>query len=239
MFLNLGTAPHGPPPPFSAWSRKQIQTIERAIVRAWSQITGDPHCQAVLTGGTEPQITAMLQDALCELLNAGQVAGFSPATYLCPIRGQELDDYTGKLLEKRPDLTFPRLSSRPASNHNALFFECKILGRGRALDDYVRNGVRRFQDGIYAWAMPHAGMLAYVIGAEAADPCSSLTATWSADPGPAAPHAPIEPVRGEGGVPAIALSRHARTFTLRNGEAPGQILLRHLWLHFPFDEEDR
>jgi hypothetical protein len=239
MFLNLGTAPHGPPPPFSAWSRKQIQTIERAIVQAWSQITRDPHCQAVLTGGTEPQITAMLQDALCDLLNAGQVTGFSPATYLCPIRGQELDDYTGKRLEKRPDLTFPRLSARPASNHNALFFECKIVGRGRPLDDYVEDGVGRFQEGIYAWAMPHAGMLAYVVGAEAADPCSALAATWSTDTGRAAPYAPIEPVSGEGGVSAIALSRHARTFTLRNGEAPGQILLRHLWLHFPLDEEDR
>lgn len=239
MFLNLGTAPQGPPPPFSAWSSRQIQTIERAIAQAWSQITVDLHCQAVLTGGTEPQITAMLQDALCELLNSGQVAGFSPATYLCPIRGQELDDYTGERLEKRPDLTFPRLSSRPASNHNALFFECKILGRGRALDDYVKDGVRRFQDGIYAWAMPHAGMLAYVIGPEAADPGTSLPAIWSTDPGPAAPYAPIEPVSDEGGVPAVALSRHARTFMLRNGEAPGHILLRHLWLHFPLPEEDR
>jgi len=83
--------------------------------------------------------------------------------------------------------------------------------------------------------MPHAGMLAYVIGPEAADPCTSLPAIWSTQAGHAAQYAPIEPISGEGGVPAIALSRHARTFLLRNGEAPGQILLRHLWLHFPLE----
>lgn len=232
MFLNLGTAPVGPPPPFKAWSRKQIQIIESAIAQAWIAITSTPAGRALLDNGTEPQITATLQDGLCDLLNSGAVVGFTPAVYGWPIRGQEIDDYTGKFLEKRPDLTFPRLSVRPASNHNALFYECKIIGRGRNLDDYVKNGVRRFQEGIYAWAMPHAGMIAYVLEPNETDAQQSLTVVWSESPGPATPYAPVEHVGSETveGTPLIAVSRHARNFTLRNGAAAGHITLRHLWL---------
>lgn len=232
MFLNLGTPPHGPPPPFAAWSRKQIRTIERAVARAWATISSSPEGSRLLASGTEPQITAALQDALIALLGSGEVAGYTPAIHGWPIRGQEAEDYTGTLLEKRPDLTFPRLSARPASNHNALFYECKIIGRGRSLSDYVTHGVARFQKGFYAWAMPHAGMIGYVFDASLGHADVALPAAWSGRATPLASFAPTAAVDFEtlDSSTRIATSTHTRAFKLRNGVAPGAIEIRHLWL---------
>lgn len=230
MFLDLGSPPKGPPPPYAQWQLRHIKVIERAIAAAWSTTMGTTRCKALLALGTEPEITAMLQDALTTLLNSGLVHGYSPAVFGAPIRGQEIDDYSGKFLEKRPDLTFPRLSSRPTINHNALFYECKILGRGRSLDAYVNDGVSRFQKGHYAWAMPHAGMIAYIGDmSHEPNPTIALAARWGGSKPD--PYAATKPVGEDKTVlPFVAISEHARAFTLRNGIPAGNITLRHLWL---------
>lgn len=232
MFLNLGTPPHGPPPPFAAWSLHQIRIVERAIACAWTSLSATPEGRQLVGTGTEPQITAALQDGLIDVLNSGEVAGFTPAAYGCPVRGQEVENHSGQLLEKRPDLTFPRLSSRPVSNHNALFYECKIVGRGRSVDDYVSHGVARFQEGVYAWAMPHAGMIAYVFDPVPAAADRALVQVWSKATTPTGAFVPIAAVGRVvvAGAPGIVTSIHARSFVLRNGLSPGDITLRHLWL---------
>lgn len=188
----------------------------------------------LLASGKEAELTAMLQDSLTDLLATASVHGFSAAVFGAPIRGQEIEDYSGLYIEKRPDLTFPRLSARPAINHNALFYECKILGRGRTLDDYIGEGVARFENGNYAWAMPQAGMIAYV--AEAiweGNACEALSGRWTHATN-AAPHCPVVPTEEDlSSLPVIAISIHARKFILRNGEVPGNITLRHIWLQGP------
>lgn len=229
MFFNLGTPPKGPPPPYKAWPARHLRVLERAISVAWEQTIATPHGATLATSGKEAEITALLQDALTDLLASGQVHGFSSAVFGVPIRGQELEDYTGRYLEKRPDLTFPRLSARPAINHHAMFYECKILGRGRTLDDYLLKGVARFLSGNYAWAMPHAGMIAYVAEGPH-DAYAVLSENWaqSEEPCASAPCRTLEQVRDSASV--IAVSTHARSFRLRNGQEPGNIALRHLWL---------
>lgn len=180
--------------------------------------------------GKEVEITAMLQDALTDLLAAGSVRGYSAAIFSAPIRGQEIEDYSGRYLEKRPDLTVIRLSARPSINHNAMFYECKVLGRGRSVDDYIDNGVSRFQNGLYAWAMPHAGMIAYVTDGHTDNAYVALADRWSDVRRPAS-HAPIGIVEEDRTSSlTIAISTHAREFVLRNGEEAGTITLRHLWL---------
>jgi hypothetical protein len=230
MFLDLGSPPKGPPPPYAQWQMRHIKVVERAIAAAWTTAMGTTRGMALLASATEPEITAMLQDALTTLLNSGLVHGYSPAVFGAPIRGQEIDDYSGEFLEKRPDLTFPRLSSRPTINHNALFYECKILGRGRSLDAYVNDGVSRFQKGNYAWAMPHAGMIAYVGDmSHEPNPKIALAARWEGSK--LDPYAATKPVGEDKAVPPfVAISEHARAFTLRNGIPAGDITLRHIWL---------
>lgn len=234
MFFNLGLPPKGPPPPFKAWQKRHLRIIERAIATAWGQAMRTAHGSTLLASGKEAEITAMLQDGLTDLLATASVHGFSAAVFGAPIRGQEIEDYSGLYIEKRPDLTFPRLSARPAINHNALFYECKILGRGRSLDDYIGEGIARFENGNYAWAMPQAGMIAYVAdGIHGGSTCATLSGRW-AQVINAAPHRPVVPMEEDLlSQPVIAISIHARKFILRNGELPGNITLRHIWLEGP------
>lgn len=233
MFLHLGSPPEGPPPPFAAWSSRQLKVLDKAIALAWGQTMATSRGRTLLASGNEAEITSMLQDAITYLLGSETLRGFSPAVFGAPIRGQELEDYSGTRLEKRPDLTIIRLSARPAINHNAMFYECKILGRGRTVDDYITHGVMRFQNGNYAWAMPHAGMIGYVAAGHRTDAKASLIERWTHTKS----HAPCAPLYGmvedHSMNPVIAISIHARTFMLRNGEAPGNIMLRHMWLGEP------
>ncbi|MEI7035597.1 hypothetical protein [Fulvimonas yonginensis] len=230
MFLHLGSPPKGPPPPFEAWSVRQLKVLDRAIALAWGRSMALPLGRALLASGTEVQITAMLQDALTALLNSGTLPGFSTSLYGPPIRGQEMEDYSGVRLEKRPDLTISRLSARPVMNHNAMFYECKILGRGRTIDHYIAQGVARFEKGQYAWAMRHAGMIGYLVTDSNQDARSALVERWMHPTSPAS-CVPLAEVQEDGSAPlTIAISTHARNFVLRNGELPGPIALRHLWL---------
>ena len=114
-------------------------------------------------------------------------------------------------------------------NHNAMFYECKILGRGRTIDHYIAQGVARFEKGHYAWAMPHAGMIGYLVTDSNQNAKSTLVERWMHPTSPAS-CAPIAKVQEDGSAPTIAISTHARNFMLRNGELPGPIALRHLWL---------
>lgn len=233
MFLHLGSPPKGPPPPYQAWSVRQLKVLDKAIALAWERSMESPIGHALLTSGTEVQLTAMLQDALAALLNSGTLKGFSTSLYGPPVRGQEMDDYSGARLEKRPDLTITRLSARPAINHNAMFYECKILGRGRTVDNYITEGVARFEKGQYAWAMPHAGMIGYLATNRSQNARSTLINRWMHPTSPAS-CAPLSEVQEDRAtLPTVAISTHARKFMLRNGEPPGPIALRHLWLRGP------
>lgn len=230
MFFNLGSPPQSAPPPFAAWTSRYLRILEKAIMLAWNDISTTPHGAAEIASATEVAITSMLQDALVDVLASGRVRGFSIAVFSVPVRGQELEDYSGKFLEKRPDLTFQRHSARPIAGHNAMFYECKVLGSGRTALEYIKKGVARFEQGAYAWAMPQAGMIGYVVGGHASNAKAVLSASWS-DPTKPAPHSPLNPmVEDSSSAPTVAISIHARQFILRNGQNPGDIVLRHLWL---------
>lgn len=180
----------------------------------------------------ERDITFELQKQLIDLLNTNEVRGFTAAAFAPPIRGQEIEDHSGLEKEKRPDLTFLRLAARPVSNHNAQFYECKVIGRGRTVDDYHKDGVMRFVDGRYAWGMPHAGMIAYVTPPPTSVASAALESYWKKDreEAPLAGLPSCELELDETASPTIAISKHARKFALPNSAEPGDIVLRHLWL---------
>ncbi|KPF65941.1 hypothetical protein IP84_17300 [beta proteobacterium AAP99] len=180
----------------------------------------------------ERDITAELQRQLVKLLNTGEVRGFSTAMFAPPVRGQEVENHSGSEKEKRPDLTFHRLAARPVDTQNAQFYECKIVGRGRTLNDYHDNGVMRFVDGRYAWAMPHAGMIAYVSPPPPAAAIAALDGYWTAARSSAQmeglPTNQLEVDMSIG--QAVAISVHQRTFMLPGQSLPAEIVLRHMWL---------
>lgn len=231
MSFNLGTPPVGLPL-YSSWTARHLRTVERAITIAWGRLMSQPSFVSWAQTAIERDITIQLQKQLVLLLNTNEVRGFSAAVFAPPIRGQEVENYSGTEKEKRPDLTFPRLAARPVDTQNAQFYECKIIGRGRTLDDYHGEGVMRFVDGRYAWAMPHAGMIAYVtppppvVAEVALDGYWSKARTNTSTDGLPIGNLQVDTASGS----TVAISIHQRTFPLPDQKRPGDIVLRHLWL---------
>lgn len=147
-------------PPFrNPFSDSQLQTIEEALLMAW------PEVQAT-ADEVEVDITARLVRRLDALMNdeAEPVLGFTADIYETLDRGNELEDYRGEELEKRPDITFRptgRATNLPGKRHWGLFCECKRVGPNRTAVIYCKDGLVRFIEGKYAWAVSIAMMIGY------------------------------------------------------------------------------
>ncbi len=106
----------------------------------------------------------------------------------------------------------------------------RVCGKGSKERLVVYGEEAAFWLDLYAWAMPHAGMIGYVAAGHRTDAKASLIERWTHTKSPA-PCAPLYGMVEDHSMnPVIAISIHARTFMLRNGEAPGNIMLRHMWL---------
>ena len=64
-----------------------------------------------------------------------------------PTRDSRLRDCYGESIDQSPDLTiYPAVPRRGIADdqHDALFFECKVLDKARGMDLYRANGIERF-----------------------------------------------------------------------------------------------
>lgn len=224
MFVSLGVPPTRPAEPFPAYDDYIVNTIEQAICYAWDLMKGTASIN--LATASEVEITHALQELIIDVLNNGYVEGFVPEIFAQPSRDASVTDYTGKYLEKKPDLTFTIPTARPLAAHKGIFFECKPIGS--VTNYFGSDGLGRFCDGRYAWAMPHAGMIGYVqrttspLTAKEAIVEKINTGTLSVlshSEDSSAMHYPVW------------VTVHARDFTLKNGNAPGPISIRHIWLN--------
>ena len=115
----------------------------------------------------EDEITAALKSIIeNDLRKSGKIAGFSKRTYDPVIRQGQVTNYNQTKLTKTPDLCFKLRNDeedRPIlSEHDALFVECKpVDGTHSVGGKYCDDGLCRFVDGDYAWAMEEGMMLAY------------------------------------------------------------------------------
>lgn len=222
-FVSLGTPPLRPQAPFPAFDDHIVKTIEKAICAAWGLLKVSKSLD--LTTASEKAITAALQESIIDVLNNGCVDGFIPEIFAQPTRDASVADYTGKFLEKKPDLTFTVSSAVPLSANKGIFFECKPIGNVGTY--FGVNGLGRFCDGRYAWAMPHAGMIGYIqrktspLTAQDAIEKHVKDGTLMVNSHYVDTAATYHP---------IWLSVHSRGFTLPNSNAPGPILIRHIWL---------
>jgi hypothetical protein len=232
MFSNIGLAPSlRLCAPFPAWKEKDIHLVEHAIVVAWEYLRTDAAAIHVLNGQKEVEISVKLIDILERMLNAESIKGFTGRRFSPPPRGQELEDVTGKELEKRPDISIRLISSKPYSNHNSLFFECKRISPTRSVADYINEGLMKFCDQRYAWAMSHAGMLAYVQNVTFTPQANiELEKHWGNNP-TSFTVAICDPVVEKNGSIDVTITKHQRLLhSLPSGIASGDITVRHLWL---------
>ncbi len=143
-----------------------ILLIRRVVLRAFELLCEQRYPLAM---AKEDEITTTLRAIIeNDLRQNGSVNGFSKRTFEIVIRQGQVANYDGSKIGKSPDLCFkPRNDEeepRPVlSEHDALFVECKRIEKKGfyAGSWYCDDGLSRFVDGDYAWAMEQGLMLGY------------------------------------------------------------------------------
>lgn len=117
----------------------------------------------------------------------------------------------------------PRIRDR---THYGLFVECKIVDSNHPVRNYAAEGIQRFIEGDYAWAMPHAMMVAYVkdTGMSVDDVVAFLSKVGSR-------YAVTEIELSRLSTEPTLRSVHSRSWQyLASPNPPGPIELIHVWL---------
>lgn len=135
----------------------------KAVCRAFEILRESGFC---LKAAHEDQVTReifwILEDRLRQ---TGEVRGFDELVFRKVLRAPEVANFDGMHPAKKPDLVFDlvRDSTLVLSSQDSLFVECKLVGKShRVTNVYSKDGLSRFIDGDYAWAMQEGMMLGYV-----------------------------------------------------------------------------
>ncbi len=165
-FFTLGVQAHQYDLPHPRLGLPVILFLRRVLLRAFEKLRdrGFP-----LATEREDSVTEQLFNVLeNDLRQTGEINGFNSTFYERVVRHAEVTNYNGQKLAKTPDLSFKlryaEAEPRPVvSAHDALFVECKPVDADHAAGSaYCDDGLIRFVNGDYAWAMQDAMMLGYV-----------------------------------------------------------------------------
>lgn len=215
---------------FSAWPLPIVLVIEDAIRKAYASIEEILGAKHTLNSANEDTITNALQEALIGLRKDGQaIPGFSIATFALPIRGQNIADYSGKIINKQPDLTFYKALTEDLED--GWFCECKIVDKTHSLSDYLHKGLLRFVNGNYAYAMPHAQMIAYV--RDSKKPADLIDFFQKTPKDSIHNHASMMSLKAKPitSNPDLIITSHSRSAYSLPGKNPlGDIEVRQIWL---------
>lgn len=219
--------------PYPSWDEALLLAIDCAIRQAWANVIA---MGQDLSQSTENQITEKLEDQLERILNSGSNNVFNRSKFQDVIRGGDFCNYNNKHIVKKPDLIIRPMDYTPGidNRYHGLFIECKILDKKDKSElKYIENGIKRFVDGEYAWAMTHAMMVAYVRAENIKMP-SSLETCFNRNKNKpciieCCSKDKFKKMREIGGDSCYA-SIHGRTWVHEDHGDPGDIRLDHLWL---------
>lgn len=164
-FFTLGVPPDQYYLPHPRLGLPVILFLRRVLLRAFAKLRdrGFP-----LATEREDRVTEQLFNVLeNDLRQTGEIGGFNSTSYERVVRHAQVTNYNGQKLAKAPDLSFKLRDAgaerRPVvSSYDALFVECKPVDAGHAAGSaYCDDGLIRFVNGDYAWAMQEGMMLAY------------------------------------------------------------------------------
>ncbi len=238
-FFTLGVPPERYELPHPALGLPVILFLRRVLLRAFEKLRdrGFP-----LATEREDSVTAQLFNVLeNDLRQTGEIAGFNSTSYERVVRHAEVTNYNGQKLAKTPDLSFKLryagVEPRPVvSSHEALFVECKPVDSGHGAGSaYCDDGLIRFVNGDYAWAMQDAMMLAYVrdgrtiakhlapaLAVSKRKKSLGIVGELQFCPGPTAVASPD--------AEAVHVTRHRRDFRWPDGKGLAtDIIVYHLW----------
>jgi hypothetical protein len=216
-----------------------ILLIRRVVLRAFEMLCERGYS---LRGKREDEITAALRGIIeNELRQKGSINGFNCRSYEAVFRQSQAESYDLKKLAKTPDLFFKLRNHeeepRPVlSTHEALFVECKPVDKSHpAGSKYCDDGLVRFVEGDYAWAMEEGLMLGYARDGRTIEkhliPALRETARFDRLRTVELPRLVERAGFGmENGVEALYVSRHRRAFSWVAGKGPAtDILIYHSW----------
>jgi len=216
-----------------------ILLVRRVVLRAFEMLRERGYS---LAAEKEDGITAALRGIIeNDLRQSGSVKGFDHRTYETVIRQGQTESYDLTRLTKAPDLCFKLRSGeeepRPVlSTHDALFVECKPVDKSHAAGGkYCDDGLCRFVEGDYAWAMEEGLMLGYVRHgrtiAKHLVPSMKEPGRWVRLKTAELPRPVEHPgAVAAGDTEALHVSRHRRGFLWVDEKGPAtDIAIYHLW----------
>lgn len=216
-----------------------ILLIRRVLYRAIELLREE---QFSLAEAKEDEVTAALLAVIeNNLRQTGSIPGFNRRMYEPVVRQAEVANYNGRKLGKSPDLCFRlrRDDSEPRivlSEYDALFIECKPVDRTHPVGrKYCDDGLNRFVDGDYAWAMQEGMMVGYardgktiadhLIPAMSEPPRMKSLAIAQVPQPCSASDSSVGP-----SAEVIHISKHRRSFSWPHGKGPAtNITIYHLW----------
>lgn len=224
-----------PHPPID---ERLILAVENAVRQAWGMLH-ESH-KTLLDTAEEDAVSETLQRTLEKLRVTGICESFNCDVFQTIARESKFRNYNASTLDKMPDLIFT-LAGQPRpgvaeSLYDGIFVECKLIDNKRKdVGRYVANGLTRFLTGDYAWAMPHAMMLAYVRVSRTMP--AALTEYLSAKNSGKSNMALFQVQRLPEActpvttIPTTYRTVHARTWVYpETVTPPGNIEIRHMWL---------
>ncbi len=226
---------------YPRWDDAIVAVVERAMYKAWERVR--LNYPALLAAANEDRITDQLKVELVAIRRSDTLEGFNCQMFGVPVRDGKLRSGSGHSIDMMPDLAFYLVGCRvdvDEDDHDALFFECKVLDATKGLSLYDKKGLARFVDGRYASRMPQASMVAYALGKGHTCPGISLPAYldctakgasqtngqrlgWDSKKGATAPSLGAFCAK-------IWESVHGRQFPGHLTIKPDPISIRHLWL---------
>jgi hypothetical protein len=236
-----GLFTHGSPQhhlPHPAIPTRLMLAAHAAFVEAFAMLRAAPPDGFVLANALEKDITRQIKDILAnDLLPGGSVPGFSKIYFSYIVRDAELTSYDGEHPDKKPDIVLGLQrpdGARVIADQDCLFVECKPVDATHSLtSEYGVEGIRRFVQGEYAWAMESAIMLAYRRGGYTiAQHLRANLKKHSKDARFGKPTSPRKMPGSSSGPKSEALrfTKHARNFKWpANGRSATPIMIVHSW----------
>lgn len=226
--------------PHDRIGQRYILIVHQAVARSFEIMRSEGFNLAI---ARENEITAKLEETLeNRVRNREEIDGFDGLFFGKVTRGNEVLNYDGTKISKKPDLMFHLRREdriRWDQRQDAFFAECKPVDRSHSLAGHYCavgkdcTGVERFVVGDYAWAMQEALMIGYI-----RDGFRMETDLLNALQEPSRYQRlgepdglmPLEKTEASAGQPEVLhLSRHKRLFRWTDGREATSIDLYHSW----------
>lgn len=212
-----------------------VLVVENAVRKAWEILKKEPPGGLYLPAAKEKSITIALLNIIEMLRATENVDGFNCREFETVIREGKLANYNGKHPDKEPDFIFRLTEIRVGTEkvQDGIIAECKPIGAAHPVGSvYCKEGLIRFINGDYAWAMESGMMIGYVDKAytvfpKLSDPLIKDKKIYNTRKGPyVCPKS--KRLKQD---PLVYETIHERKWKYpQTGEKAPDIAIRHLWL---------